>query len=325
MSQIKPTLTIQFDGQAVSAARISVAHLLRFLGHMTTALHRTGHLLRSQASSVRRGAPERSLADDVALDLVLLTHGSPAAVLGFERRQAQGGLPGIDFGLEVLERSLAGLQQVQCDEGDALPVGFDAGVLMAWRDAGVLFNQGIERIELRLQRHTQPLVTRFDSEGFVRLQRRIRGPQSNIRTIEGRLLMADFKEHGTRCRIHPAAGEPVLCLFDEAQRDEVLGDMLRYVRVVGEAREDPLTGRIASIRIHDIERLEGKEGEAVNLLPQGTAPPPSFWQSLSLDELARAQGVRAVADITELFGSWPGDADDGFEQVVRELRHTDPT
>lgn len=324
MSNNKPTLTIQFDGKAVSAARISVAHLLRFLGHMTTALHRTGHLLRGQASSVKRGAPERTLAEDVALDLVLLTHGSPSAVLGFERRQPQGGLPGIDFGLEVLERSLAGLHQVQADDDDALPMGFDAGVLMAWRDAGVLFNQGIERIELRLQRPAGPVVTRFDGEGFSRLQRRIRGPQSNIRTIEGRLLMADFKEHGTRCRIHPAASEPVLCLFDEAQRDEVLDDMLHYVRVVGEAKEDPFTGRIASIRIHDIERLEGKEGEAVNLLPQGTPLAPSFWQSLSIDELARAQGVNAMTDITAMFGTWPGEPDDGFEQSVNELRHADP-
>jgi hypothetical protein len=135
--------------------------------------------------------------------------------------------------------------------------------------------------------------------------------------------MADFKEHCTRCRIHPAAGEPVLCLFDEAQRDEVLDDMLHYVRVVGEAKEDPFTGRIASIRIHDIERLEGKEGEAVNLLPQGTLPPPSFWQSPSIDDLARAQGVRATADMTGLFGTWPGEFDDGFEQSIDQLRHVD--
>lgn len=323
MNTNDPTLTIRFDGQAVGEARISVAHLLRFLGHMTKALRRTGHLLRGQASSLKKGTPERSLADEVALDLVLLTHGSPAAVLGFQRRQSQGGLPGIDFGMDVLERSLLGLQQVQADDEGALPAGFDAGVLMAWRDAGVLFNQGVEHIELKLKHPLGPVTARFDSAGFVRLQRRIQGPESNIRTIEGRLLMADFKEHGTRCRIHPAAGEPVLCLFDDAQREEVLEDILHYVRVVGEAREDPATGRIASIRINDIERLEGKENEATDLLPKGTPLAPSFWQSLSLDDLARLQGLGPATDLSQLLGSWPGEADDGFEAAVSELRHAD--
>lgn len=257
----------------------------------------------------------------MALDLVLLTHGSPAAVLGFEQQQPETALAGMDLGLEILEKALSGLAAVQKSD-DTLPAGYDAGVLMAWRDAGTLFSQGITKIGFTLNHRATPLTTTFTPEGFTRIQERIKGPQTNIRTIEGRLLMADFKEHGTRCRVHPSIGEPVLCLFDEAQRDEVLEDMLRYVRIVGEAKEDPLTGRIASIKIHDIERLEDRESEAADLLPQGTPISRSFWESPSLDELAQTQNVRPMTDVRTLFGTWPGEIDDGFEETIDELRHS---
>ena len=49
----------------------------------------------------------------------------------------------------------------------------------------------------------------------------------------------------------------------------------------------------------------------------------SFWQALSLDTLAEAQGVRPIEDIAVLFGTWPGDPKDGFEKMVEGLRKCD--
>ena len=46
-----------------------------------------------------------------------------------------------------------------------------------------------------------------------------------------------------------------------------------------------------------------------------------FWNAPSLDELERLQKVEPVADIEELFGTWPGDSDDGFEDAIDALRH----
>lgn len=321
MKKNDPLLKIKFDGEAVGPGKIPVAHLLRFLTNMTKALQRTGRVLAGDAESVRRGPQPRSIKEEVALDLTMLTQGSPAAVLGFERRQTQTMFAGMDPGLEILEKAIAGLKDVQ-EADDRLPPGYDAGVLMAWRDAGTLFRQGITKIGFSLNHRDAPLTTLFTPEGFTRIQERIQGPQTNIRTIEGRLLMADFKEHGTRCRVHPSAGEPVLCLFDEEQKDEVLDDILQYVRIVGEAKEDPVTGKIVSIKIHDIERLEDREGEATDLLPQGTPISRSFWESPTLEDLAQAQNVRPMADIRLLFGTWPGEVDDGFEQAIDELRHS---
>jgi len=321
MKEDDPLLKIRFDGEAVGPARIPVTHLLTFLANMNKALQRTGRVLAGEAESLRRGPQPRGIKEEIALDLVLLTHGSPAAVLGFERRQTDAAFPGMDMGLDILEKALDGLTAVQAAD-DALPPGYDTGVLMAWRDAGTLFSKGITSIDFTLNHREIPLTTNLTPEGFARIQERIKGPQTNIRTIEGRLLMADFKEHGTRCRVHPSAGEPVLCLFDDEQRDEVLDDILRYVRIVGEAKEDPLTGKIASIKIHDIERLEDREGEAADLLPQGTPISRSFWESPTLDQLAQAQNVQPMADVRALFGTWPGEIGDGFEQEVDDLRHS---
>ncbi len=46
-----------------------------------------------------------------------------------------------------------------------------------------------------------------------------------------------------------------------------------------------------------------------------------FWESPTLEELARAQDVQPLTDVQVLFGTWPGDEDDGFEEAVYDLRH----
>ena len=284
MSDSMPLLKIRFDGEAIGSGTIPVAHLLRFLSSFNKALQRTGRVLLGETESAKRGRQPHSIKEELDLNLVLLTHGSPATVLGFEKRNSQSFIPGMDFGLETIEKAIEGLGHIQ-QSGESLPVGCDVGVLMAWRDAGILFSQGVKKIEFKLNHQEKPRATVFTSEGFSRIQERIKGPQTNIRTIEGRLLLADFKEHGTRCRVHPPVGDPVLCLFNEEQKDEVLDDILHYVQIVGEAKEDPITGKITSIRINDIVRLEDREEEAKDLLPQGTPLAQSFWESPSIEEL----------------------------------------
>ena len=321
MKNPEPLLTVKLTGDAVGEGKIGVNHLLRLLDQLNKVFFRVGQVLQGEIECVRRGPKEKSVKDTVSLDLVLLTHGSPAAVLGFERRISQPSLPEMDFGLEIFEKTFTGLAQAQLP-AEALPAGFDLGVVMAWRDMGTLFRQGVDKIEFTLNHRDRPITANYDPGGCARLQERIQGPQMNIRTIEGRLLMADFKEHGTRCRVHPAVGEPVLCLFADEKKDEVLENILHFVKVIGEAKEDPLTGRISSILIHDIQRLEDKEGEAVDLLPQGLPLPIDFWQSPSIEELARSQGVGPIQDIRSLFGTWPGEEGDGFEEEITALRES---
>ena len=44
--------------------------------------------------------------------------------------------------------------------------------------------------------------------------------------------------------------------------------------------------------------------------------PDIFWDSPTLEELAHAQKVQPMTDVQALFGTWPGDEDDGFEEAV---------
>lgn len=320
MNKNEPLLKIRFDGASIGPGRIPVAHLIKFLSNMNKAFQRTGRILLGETESIHRGRQPRNVSEEVALELVLLTPGSPATILGFERLQGQMVLPGMELGCEIIEKALSSLRQIQ-EAGDVLPEGCDAGVLLAWRDVGVLFQKGVSSMQFTLNQRETPVVIPFTPQGFERIQERIKGPLSNIRTIEGRLLMADFKEYGTRCRVHPSIGEPVLCLFNEEQKEEVLENILHYVKIVGEAKEDPVTGKITSIKIHDIDRLEDRENEAVDLLPKGTPIVQHFWESPTLDELAQFQNVQPVEDIRALFGTWPGGENDGFEADVDELRH----
>jgi len=45
-------------------------------------------------------------------------------------------------------------------------------------------------------------------------------------------------------------------------------------------------------------------------------------ENRTLAELAHDQNVLPIADIKELFGTWPGELCDGFEEAIDELRHS---
>ncbi len=82
-----------------------------------------------------------------------------------------------------------------------------------------------------------------------------------------------------------------------------------------------LTGKLSSLKIRDIERLEERESEGMELLPQGTPIKQSFWDSPSMDELIESQNIKPVSDVAKIFGNWPGDIDDGFEDMIDRVRH----
>ena len=322
MNEQDPLLEIRFEGEAVGPGKVPVLHLLRFLSSLNKALQRVGRVLQGDAKSIRLGRPPRNIEGEVELDLVLLREGSPAAVLGFDRRKPDLSLPGMDFGEAVLNQTLDGLAAVQSnDMSEHLPPGYDSGVLKAWREAGTILGHGINKVEFTLRRRESKVRTCLTSDGVLQLQKRISDPEINVCTIEGRLLMADFKEHRTRCRVHPSAGEPILCLFDETQQDEVVENILRFVRIVGEATEDPNSGTVTNIKIHDIEPLGDRRERGTGQVEHRSAVSQSFWNSPSLEQLAQSQDVRPMTDLHALVGTWPGEADDGFEAAIDELRH----
>lgn len=311
-------LTVILEGESVKSGRIPVSYLLEFLASFQKVLYRIGESILCNRDSTRKGPKPKDLKSIVEIDLVEITHGSPSTLLCFDKRMEQAWLLGEEIHLQIFETFLKGLKQAQTPN-EVLPNGFDRGVLFALRDMGKLFHKQVKTIKFKFNPRPQPLEVKYTPEGFDVIQKHILGTQSQLTTIEGRLIMADFKEEGMRLRIHPPIGEPVFCIFYEEQKEEVLENLLRRVRISGEAIKDPLTGKINKVRIHDIEPLE-EFSEAIKEIPFGTEQSYDFWKSWTLEDLAKLQEVQPITDITALYSTWPGESDDGFEQFIHELR-----
>jgi hypothetical protein len=69
-----------------------------------------------------------------------------------------------------------------------------------------------------------------------------------------------------------------------------------YVRLTGEAQEDPVTGKISSITITDIEpvAVEGIEFESFSA--------EAFWREESLEQLAADQAVQPLQRLEDVLG-----------------------
>ena len=269
MSKLNPSLQVRFDGDAVEPGEIRVSHLLIFLNCLNKVLQRTARLLQGDTSSVRPGQPPRTIRKAVELSLVSLTHGSPAAVLGFDHMQKNRSLAERQFSLEILEKTVGGLESVQKNyTGEALPPGYDSGVLEAWSGAGKLFKQGIAKIDLTLNQREKAVRTSFTPNGLARIWNRIGQP-----------------------------GEAVLSTG--------------YL--------EPREG--TNLTMHAVGLIEDRQGDVAYLPSRETSKSRSFWESPSLEDLAHSQDVQPLADVQSLFGTWPGEQDDGFEEAINELRH----
>lgn len=253
-------LEIRFRGQAIERGRLPVAHLANFLDSWRKVVQRTGRVLRGETRSVRPGQPPQDLKSELEFELVTFDGEGDSASLGLERRLENTSFPEMDFGLKVMQSAIGGLKEIASNDlAEALPNGMDPGVLRAWRDAGVLLNQGVEAIDFTLNDNSGTVQSALTPEVLERIRERLTRPNVNIRKIEGRLLMVDFTGKEARCRVHPADGEPIECLVDEERKGAVLANMLEDVLITGVVHQDPATGRITSITIQDVERLQISE------------------------------------------------------------------
>ncbi len=311
-------LTVHLEGKGVERHRIALQDLILFGQQLQGAIARVGAVL-SGSASLKRGRKPAEIAEACALDLVSMTDGSLA--FAFEpRHQSPEQLkifPAADnLGERALGCLIEGLSQLGNGGSDTeLPRGYDRGVLLAIREGAKILDHGISAIDFDLHSRGQRLRASYTAELHARVVARIRAPIASQRTIEGRLLMGDFRESDLRCRVHPAVGAPVTCTFDEAQRDSVLAALTRYVRIIGESKEE--SGRIVSLKIADIEILD-RDGEAEEAKPL-------FEEKSDIGQLATEQGVSAVTDFEALLGDfWPEEESaDDFIAQVRAWRRED--
>ena len=308
-------LEVHFEGPAVDRQRLQLRELLTFGSHLQEALDRVARVLQGESDSVRPGRRPGEIERLCGLEIVSI-HGGGSMTMECDLPAVTQKLLGeyTDLGERALRALVTGLDQLTDPEGP-LPPGFDNGVLLALRDAGKTTERGVSRVSLTLAKGDQAVVRSLTPETVRHIARRVQGAVQNPRVVDGRLLMADFRESGLKCRVHPSIGPPIGCVFDESMRESVLEALTHFVRVVGEATE--VSGEIQTLRIRDLELLDGDTFTSLSVVAGEPAA-----RSPTLDELADSQGLAPIVDIEGLVAEiWPeGESVDEFMALVRKLR-----
>jgi len=315
---LRAPLKIHLKGPAVRHHRIALQDFVLFAQQVQTAVDRVARVLLGQGVSIQSGRKPAEIKRSCSLDIVEIRDGSLAVICDLPVQSQAELFENLeeDLGEEALASFVEGIEAVGSQQ-TVMPRGYDKGVLLALREGGKLFDHGVETITFDLRTRKGHWISRFTREVYTRIVSRIQEPIENRRTVEGRLLMGDFKETGLRCRVHPPIGRPISCLFDEAQKEAVLAAMTHYVRLVGEATE--AEGEILNLKIGDIEVLDG-DVDAEERRENGTV---FFESKTDLEILSAQQGVSAVSDFDSLLGDfWPAEESaDQFIANIRKWRH----
>jgi hypothetical protein len=313
---LRAPLVLHFEGKSFSRQRLSVRELVGFVSHLQTAVDRVALLLQGGSESVLKGRRPGEIESECALDVVSIQGGGSVTVVCDLPHPNQLKLPGFeDIGAEAVEALVGGIGQLEIAD-EALPDGFDKGVLLALREFGKPLESGEGRVGISLTVGSRHLTPSFTHVTYGQIVRRIQVPVKNRREVEGRLLMADFKETGLRCRIHPPAGKPIVCEFDEPQRESILSAMTHHVRIIGEATE--VADEVKALRVEDVEILDGGGLSTIHpLLSMGATPPLP-----TLDELAGARGIEPIQNAESMkVDFWPEGEDlQDFLVTLRKWR-----
>jgi len=287
----EPLLILRAKGPATEGGRIQLVDLLRIGRHIQSAVERVARVLVGQADSRRPGRKPQEIVKECTLEVVAFSKGSFEIALDLPRSKFET----MHLGVEAVEKLFEGFDKIATD-GYELPVGYDTGVLHCLRDMGGILSEGITEIEAdtRTQRVSRKFI--YNQDIRRRIIEKMHGLVSSLRSIEGRLLMADFKHKNEKCRIHPPVGEPVICIFQEELAEIVYEHLRHYVRVTGETTEDPETGHIKSIKLTDIEPVS-VEGETFE-----TITGEDFWQEKSLEQLAAEQSIQPLQRLEDILG-----------------------
>jgi hypothetical protein len=297
----RPTyaLKVKVEGPGVHRKSIPIPELLKICSSVQSAVHRQAEAMETpSARTLRRGPITASAQDECTLELSGIVAGSTGLLFRYAKPQQHLPISVATFGSEVLARVASTLRDFE--KNRPVPSEIDPGVLASLQELGTaLERRSITKISLTVPSHDGKkgaVKAVYTPAVRERIAARMKAPKQESVSIEGKLEMADFKETGRICRIHPSIGLPVQCSFDPSKEDEIYQALRRPARVTGVARVNPHSGRIEEIKIENIELLDELMLGARN-----------FTAGYSLERLAEMQGVRPLAHPDELAGGWPPD------------------
>jgi len=296
----KYVLKVKVEGPGVHRKSIAVPDLVKICESIQSAIHRQAEAMEKPAAqTLRRGPITASAQKECTLELVGIVGGSTGLLFRYSKAQEHLPIPNAEtFGVDVLAKVAETVKKLGAKK--EMPTEIDPGVLDSLSELGEIFEKkAITRISLNVPRHNgrhKTIKAVFNPTVIERIAERVKSPTHVRLTIEGRLEMADFKELGKLCRVHPPIGQSLLCSFEPEFEERIYAALRRPARLAGTAKINPNTGRPEELKIEEIE-----------ILDELLLGAKDFFQPRSLQELAEAQGVRPLSNPKELAGGWPQD------------------
>jgi len=306
----KYVLKVKVEGPGVRRKSITIPDLLKICDAVQAAVHRQAEAAERPASQTLRPGPITASAhEECTLELFGLTGGSTGLLFRLAKSQQPLPMPGsTTFGIEVVKTIAETVKELGHKKKAGRIAETDPGVLNSLKQLGdVLDKKTISHISLTVPRQngTPQIKAAFTRTVREHIAERIKTPTERQLSIEGKLEMADFKELGKVCRVHPPVGLSLQCTFDPDKEELVYAALRRPVRLSGVAKIDPNTGKPDELRIQDIE-----------ILDELLLGAKDFFASPSLEQLAQAQGVKPLTNPSCLIGGWPEEED--VDQFLRE-------
>jgi len=307
----REVLQLKVEGPGVRPGGITIPDLLLICQQAQTAVNRQAEALEGR-QTIRRGPKIAKAHLECTLELVKLRRGS--TTLGFVIAKPQRHLPTMtSFGEEVIAGIVTTVKSLAETRGKPkLAIEPDPGVLDSLKTMGEVFEmKSVSSIKWIIPggNGNKRTIAVYNKAVRDRVAERLKPPSQRLETVEGMLEMADFKETDQKCRIHPSVGNPVACTFDKDKSDEIYAALRHPARIKGQATVNAQTGRVESIHVEELRMLQPLLMGAYD-----------FFAAKSISELAQAQGVKPLADVSILAGGWPDeeDLDETLDEIYRQ-------
>lgn len=303
---------VKMDGPKVGKANLSVSDLAEIMKRTQQALKRIGQVLYGQESH-GKGRKKKDIEQQCELFLVGWKEGSAIAAFELGPQPEQMKLYGL-VGEESLKALMSGVEMMAADsyDGTRLPIGYDMGVLEAFESLGKVFEHGIDTISFSRDRCSFPEKAVYNAPIRERVRASLGQPAAIGHSVKvGRLEI--LNGHGAlKGTFWEANGTRWTCLFKNEHIDILPDAWMQKVKVTGRTIEEERSIQVDSLFVIEDDMDEGYEKR------EGR----SFWQSVSLDELAEEQGAGVVSDIDSIAALWPADDDpDALLDFVLHERH----
>jgi hypothetical protein len=293
-------LTIKLDGPLVDQHRLPLSEFARVTKQFRAALQDVATVLSGHGPSGQSGRVRKFI--EQASDLYVVASPRPGSfVLELEvpsQLSEQEDLS-LEMGPSLAERSVQSLVSglgMLSDETEALPSGFDRGVLRAITPFRTSIAKGITDITFTtLHGSNGACEVRLDAERIDIAERLIKKPVRAQASAEGTLQMVDFK--ALECRIDRPPRPGVTCVFDEKDRDTVQNAIRQFVHVEGQGQFEPDQIEPSKIWVSSIKILYEE-------LP---FDPQVFWKKPQIEKLAADPSVLPFRLPSHLDDPWRDD------------------